>query len=294
MRTRFLILAWSLVAGVAGCRGAQRGGTGDALQLDVYTADSTGFGVTSTLIYGKTEAILVDAQFRVSDAGKVADRVAATGRRLTAIIVTHAHPDHYFGTAVLAQRFPGVPVYISDAGLAEFNRTVASKIAQWTPVYGAEIPPQVPTPAVLPDSQFTVDGQVVSVVSDLQADAASPSNSYVWVPSLEAAIAGDIVYHQTHVWLAESSPQTRQGWLATLRELGARNPRVVVAGHKKRPDLPDTPDAVAFTSRYISDFVAAKVVAQNADELIATMTRQYPNLGLPIVLMFAAKAAFPS
>jgi len=294
MRIPFLALACGLVAGLAACRATPRAGPADQLQLDVYTADSTGFGVTSTLIYGKTEALLVDAQFRVSDAGRLADRVAATGRRLTAIIITHAHPDHYFGTAVLAQRFPDVPIYISAAGLEEFNRTVRSKIAQWTPLYGAEIPTQVPTPAILPAPTFSVDGQEVNVVSDLQGDARSPSNSYVWVPSLEAAIAGDIVYDQTHVWLAESTPQTRQGWLGTLRELDARSPRIVVAGHKRRPDLPDSPDAIAFTSRYIADFVSAKVVAHSADELVAAMTRQYPDLGLPIVLTFAAKAAFPS
>src|SRR2546421_9540439 len=67
------------------------------LTLDIYTADSQGIGVTSTLIYGDHEAILVDTQFRISDAENLADRIAAKGMRLKAILVTHPHFDHFFG-----------------------------------------------------------------------------------------------------------------------------------------------------------------------------------------------------
>lgn len=262
------------------------------LQLEVFTADSNGFSVTSTIVYGRTEAILVDAQFRLSDAGKLADRIAATGRRLKAIIITHAHPDHYFGLAVLVQRFPGVPAYISPAGLAEFNRAVGPKIAQWAPVYGAEVPTQVPAPQPLPVGPLTVDGEMLEIVSGLQGDASAPTSSYVWVPSLRAAIVSDIAYDGTHVWLAESNAQTRAAWRATLRLIEARGPSTLVAGHKRRADGPNAPSDMAFTAKYITDFEAALAASRNADELVAAVTKAYPDLGLPIVLTFAAKAAF--
>lgn len=66
---------------------------GEGLALDVYTADTSAFGVTSTLISGRTEAILVDAQFTISDARQLAERIAAKGKRLKAIVITHAPPD---------------------------------------------------------------------------------------------------------------------------------------------------------------------------------------------------------
>jgi glyoxylase-like metal-dependent hydrolase (beta-lactamase superfamily II) len=261
--------------------------------LDVYTADSSGFSVTSTLISGPTEAILVDAQFRISDARKLADRIAASGRRLKAIFITHAHPDHYFGLSTLLERFPGTPVYMTAAALADFQRTVAGKIAQWTPVFGAEIPTAVPTPQVVPTSRFTVDSEVVEVIPDLQGDAATSTNSAVWVPALRALIAGDLVYHEVHVWLAESKPETRRAWQASLRQLAGRRASVVVAGHKRLPELADTPAAIDFTSRYIADFETARAASRNAEDLIAAMQRKYPHAGLPIALTFAAKAAFP-
>lgn len=264
------------------------------LSLDVYTADTGGFGVTSTLIAGPTEAILVDAQFRISDARKVADRVAATGRRLKAIVITHAHPDHYFGIGTLLDRFPGTPVYMTTGALAEFEQQVRSKIAQWSPVFGSEIPTAVPTPQLLPPGNLTVDGIVVEVLRDLQGDAATPTNSAVWIPSLRALIASDLVYEDVHVWLAESTVETRRAWQAALGRLQDLGPAVVVSGHKKTADLPDAPSAVDFTVRYIAEFEAARGAARSAEELVTTMKGKYPQAGLPIILDFAARAAIPN
>jgi glyoxylase-like metal-dependent hydrolase (beta-lactamase superfamily II) len=265
----------------------------DSLTLDVYTADSSAFGVTSTLISGATEAILVDAQFRISDAERLADRIAGTGKRLKAIIITHPHPDHYFGIAVLRRRFPGTPVYITPAGLQEFNRTLAAKIATWGPMYGGDVPTDVPAPMPLPTRRFTVDGHAVEIVGDLQGDALAPTNSYVWVPSLSAAVVGDLAYDHAHVWLAESDTATRAAWQTVLRRLEKTKPRVVVAGHKLAPELPNDAATLAFTIRYIGDFETARARATTADELVATMQQKYPDLGFRNILTFAAQAAFP-
>jgi hypothetical protein len=54
----------------------------ETLHLDVFIGDADSWNVTSTLIYGKNEAILVDSQFRIAQAKKLADQVAARGRRL--------------------------------------------------------------------------------------------------------------------------------------------------------------------------------------------------------------------
>jgi hypothetical protein len=47
--------------------------------------------LSSTLIYGATEAVVTDPPITTAQAERVADRVAATGREPTAIYVTHGH-----------------------------------------------------------------------------------------------------------------------------------------------------------------------------------------------------------
>ena len=266
------------------------------LALDVYTADTQGIGVTSTLIYGEHEAILVDTQFRISDAEKLADRIAAKGRRLKAILVTHPHFDHFYGTSVLLKRFPGTPVYASASDVEYIKGNLASTLPQIRTRFGADtIPADIQIPQPWPDTQFTVDGQSVEVIAGLQGDVGpGPRNNVVWVPSLAAAIVGDIAFNQVHLSLRATDAQSRKAWQETLRLVQTRHPRIVVAGHKNHTELPDTPDVLAFNNAYLSEFEAALVASHSARELIAVMKQKFPQAGLDQILNLTAARFFPN
>ena len=61
---------------------------------------------TTTLIYGEREALLVDTFLSDQQTAELADWIAASGRRLSTIYITHGHPDHFFGLKLLRDRFP--------------------------------------------------------------------------------------------------------------------------------------------------------------------------------------------
>lgn len=61
---------------------------------------------SATLISGEHDAVLVDALFTRDEAEDLADFIAASGKNLTTIYITHGHSDHYFGMTTLLQRFP--------------------------------------------------------------------------------------------------------------------------------------------------------------------------------------------
>src|SRR5579864_891932 len=63
--------------------------------------------ITSTLIFGAYDAVLVDAMTTVAEAEALADWVALHNRNLQTIYITHAHFDHFYGLSVLLDRFPG-------------------------------------------------------------------------------------------------------------------------------------------------------------------------------------------
>src|SRR6185295_17770781 len=52
--------------------------------------------IASTLIYRKRDAVLVDAFMTVKQADSLVDWVAASGKNLTTIYITHGHGDHWF------------------------------------------------------------------------------------------------------------------------------------------------------------------------------------------------------
>ena len=75
--------------------------------LKVHTGrGQVGYDVNSTMIIGERDMLVIDPQFSLSEAHKLAAEILESKKRLTTIYSTHAHPDHLFGLAVLKQAFP--------------------------------------------------------------------------------------------------------------------------------------------------------------------------------------------
>src|SRR3954452_24566826 len=74
---------------------------------DLVAVRGTFSPTTSTVLVGRCESVLVDAQYIDSDIAALGDLIESTGTKLTTIYVTHAHADHYLGIGALLERFPG-------------------------------------------------------------------------------------------------------------------------------------------------------------------------------------------
>src|SRR6266850_3904564 len=81
--------------------------------------------ISSTLIYGKRDAVLVDAFITIEQADALVDWVAASGKNLTTIYVTHGHGDHFFGAGALLDRFPKARL-VATRGVVTVMRQQAS------------------------------------------------------------------------------------------------------------------------------------------------------------------------
>ena len=267
-------------------------GSAAKLQIATYVSDSVGTDVVSTLIWGPTEGVLVDTQGLKSDAERVADLVAERHVKLKAIFITHGHDDHFMGIDVLHRRFPDAPVYMAPAGLKETNRWAPRILRSLRRSNSAQAPDTVESPEPAP-ARLTIDGEEVQFFPDRQGDAFIPSNSYLWIPSIRAIIAGDLVFNGVHPYLSGSTEKSRARWLKSLDELSARHPAVVVAGHKASAATPDTPDAIDLMKRYITALDSLKEKAETSDDLAAKMRGLFPDLRLPNFLARSAHAAFP-
>jgi glyoxylase-like metal-dependent hydrolase (beta-lactamase superfamily II) len=95
--------------------------------------------ISSTLIYGKRDAVLVDAFITAEQAGALVDWVIASGKNLTTIYATHGHGDHFFGIGALLDRFPNARAvaYIRDfdrvAGTTMTARELYDKMLELYP-----------------------------------------------------------------------------------------------------------------------------------------------------------------
>ena len=266
---------------------------GGSLAYQVYTSGPKSFGVTSTIIYGPTEALLVDAQFNYEEAGRLADNIDRLGRRLTTIFITHPDPDHYVGLAVLQKRFPGARILMTETARSNYRMHIEEIRAQYSKgSRRAETPPAEPIAQALRATRLAVDGRPVEVLADLQGDVPdTPANSAIWVPFLRLLVTGDLAFEQIHPYLDKSTPEGRAAWAADVRRLEALGPSVVVAGHKRDAGDPDTPDALRATRTYVMEFDRELNAHADAASVEAQMLRLHPSYGYPLFLKIASKSA---
>ena len=281
-----------LLASFAHAQAKQAGRPASKLRLEEVGSDSTSFDVVATMIVGPTEVLLWDAQYHVADARRLADRIAATGKHLKAVVLSHPDHDHFAGAAVIVERFPGTPVYMTPTALAEYMKTAQRDFGgekQRRPEVMAD---SIVTPVALPSNHLTVDGEAVDVIPDLQGDVLKPTNSMLFIPSLNTVLAADVVFNGVHLWLGASNEASRTAWRAAIQMIKDRHPAAVVAGHKKDVSAPDSPAVLDFMDHYLADFESLKKTSTNGQELAAAMRAKYPDLAVPILIQFSAQSAF--
>lgn len=261
------------------------------LTTTVYTGSPGGFLVNSTLIAGDKEAILVDAQFTLSDAHRLVAMILESKKTLTTVYITHSHPDHYFGLNVIKQAFPKVKIVTLAASLAEIKKTWKAKVKQWSPMYGALVTTTPVVPAVHKAATLTLEGQTIELRGPSQGD--SPDNTYVWIPSTRTVIAGDIVYAGVHAWTRETNGAQRKAWIKTLDEISALGPTTVIAGHKD-PKAKDDASAIKATKDYLEAFDAAVASSKTPAEVQQKVKAKYKDLQLDVILQLGAETQFAS
>lgn len=269
-----------------------------ALQLQVFVSPTNAIGdtgltfspTTSSLIYGESEVLLVDAQYLKRDVADLGDAIEALGRTLTTIFVTHGHPDHYFGIGALTERFPGVRVVATAKVVADIAAREEQEVASFSSWFGDDLAIPTALPEPLDDGGLVVDGHRLNVIEVDQADVAP--TAVVHVPQLDAIIAGDLAYNGIHQMLALTGPAERDRWVASLDVVAALNPKTVVAGHRK-PELSDHDGQAILTDTqgYIRDFSRIAEEVASADELVQGMQERYPDHGNLATLIVSAQVA---
>lgn len=259
------------------------------LQLKVHTGVGVnGYDVNSTMISGDKDMLLIDPQFSLSEAHKLAAEILESKKNLAVIYVTHPHPDHLFGLAVLKQAFPAAKIVALPATVAAAKTGWPARQKFWFPTYGNNIPgPDPVLPEELATPVLALEGQQFPITGGVQGDG--PGNSFVYIPSLKAVVAGDTVFDR--VYFGVPKDKAREDWMKTLAQIEALKPVILIPGHEG-PGAKHDLSAIAFMKKYIADWDKNVAASKTGTEMRAKVVKQYPGLGMEYTLTDRVAAFF--
>lgn len=247
------------------------------LEFQMYSGVIPSLYPNSILILGEKEAVLVDGQWWLSEGKKVADMIEQSGRKLTTILITHAHPDHYMGLNPIVERFPGVRVLARPAVSEEIRYGFPGKRLHWQEL----VPDDIPLEAVIPE-EFTgksifLEGHEIRFIDLPPAETIAASAFYI--PSARALIAGDLIFAHSHSYLADlNSPDL---WVAALNYAQGIGPiEVIYPGHGPL----SSPEIFAELTAYMKTYREIAQPGMRVTKVARAMMQRYPDYEGAILL----------
>lgn len=242
------------------------------------------FPVTSTLVYGDHDAVLVDAQFQKKYAQQVVDMVKQSGKNLKYVFISHSDPDYYFGLDEIKKAFPQAQILSTAQTAYLISATKDAKINVWKDKLGPDVPEKLYVPDAITSDRISVDGQVI----DIRQDKKDTAHSYLWIPSLKTVLGGIPVSTGGHLWMADTSTvRDIDLWLGRIEDMQSLKPEKVIPGHSVNND--NSPVSLDFVKKYLTDYKNAVVAHKDSAGIISDMKKKYPGLAGVESLEFGAK-----
>ncbi|MFN1217213.1 MoaF-related domain-containing protein [Chryseobacterium kwangjuense] len=244
------------------------------LKIKVYNPGAKAiFPITSTIIYGEKDAMLIDAQFQKQYAEELVKEIKATGKNLKTVFISHSDPDFYFGVDVIRKAFPNVKIISTAQTAYLIAASKDDKLEVWKPQLEGDAPSEVIVPEavnVIPD----LEGNKI----EIKQNAEDPAHSFVWIPSLKTIAGGISVSVDSHIWMADTkSMKAIDQWIAQIDAMKALKPEQVVPSHFAKLSL--SPKSLDFMKTYLENYQEA--ISKNktsSSGVVDFMLKKYPDL----------------
>jgi glyoxylase-like metal-dependent hydrolase (beta-lactamase superfamily II) len=250
----------------------------DSLATKVFFSDESGFQVASVIVTGENDAVLIDAQWTLSNAHRVIAEILETGKYLKTIYITHAHPDHYFGLGTIAEAFPEARVVALPSVARVINKQFFGKIEHWEKVIGViNVPRETAKIESLTENYFGLEGKRIEIIPEVMGDM--KYNTVVWIPSIRTLVGSDVLFNQAHPFTCELTAEERQQWIRDIERLGELDAEVIIPGHQK-PGMPFDSSSFDFTKDYLVATEEELARTKDVASFYYAMVKRFPEANL--------------
>jgi len=247
-----------------------------------YVTPENSFGTATHIIESINTLTVIDAQYIVPYSKEVIEYTKKLNKPIVGIIISHAHPDHYFGLTEFVTEFPSLKSFALPEVIDEIKKDGLIMLTEIKKTLGGLVPDKItiPTnPILLGVDQYTdnIDGVIYNFERYTKAE--SKEQLIISFPQLKSIIVQDLVYNGYHPWLDKYIP----GWIETLTLLQHKYKEYpyVYVGHGS-PSLYGSYDQMKI---YLE--IANGIINNNKKKLKKSLIKAYPHLkGRKIISMY--------
>jgi glyoxylase-like metal-dependent hydrolase (beta-lactamase superfamily II) len=186
--------------------------------------------VNSWIIESEKGVVIVDVQRTLSEANNALDEIKELNKPILGVIITHPHPDHIGGTAVLLNGTFNVPIYSTQSAYDIMKNDTGGLIAFAKQLHGDDYPDQVTIPnrIVKSGENLTIDG--ISYSFEDIGPGEGGDMMLIYLPEQNLLFTGDVVNNQMHPALIEGHSTE---WIKQIRYIEQNYPdaKVLFPGH---------------------------------------------------------------
>jgi glyoxylase-like metal-dependent hydrolase (beta-lactamase superfamily II) len=227
----------------------------------IAIAESGAFG-NCAIVDSGDHTIVFDTSESPASALELKDKAESlTDHPVSFVIISHAHPDHVFGTQVFDKSVPVISTLISRQeifDLVEYVKESKRVISEWEEYLSKrreelldatdekmrehlgksvariersikDIPQlELRIPTVTFKSQLVIHGSQRDVVLTTNGAGHTASDSYVLLPDEKILLAGDLAFFQRQPYMGDCNPAA---WVVQIEKLLELDPDVIVPGH---------------------------------------------------------------
>jgi glyoxylase-like metal-dependent hydrolase (beta-lactamase superfamily II) len=221
--------------------------------IDIHRFDQRSpFPVNAFIVEEATGLVAIDATMTNTASKALRAKVDELGKPLRAVLLTHAHPDHYAGLGNLVYGLD-VPI-ISVAGVNDVaRRDDAIKNQVIGGMFGAEWPRHRVFPnQTVKDGDLLTFGAMRFEVRDIGPSESPHDSIFVLQGPGRHAFAGDIAYGLMHAFMADNQ---NPAWRRAIDRVQSELPEDTVLHIGHGPAV--TPGFLRWQSTYLDRFESA-------------------------------------